>query len=119
MESQKTTGFNSSTAQADSVVNKAALGAHSAVDRAIGAVDEAASKAKPAINRVADYAHSAVDKAAGVAAPAADWLDEHSQDLKATQEKLVAATADYMRANPFKALGIAVVAGVLIGRIVL
>ena len=112
MESQKTTGFNSSTAQADSVVNKAALGAHSAVD-------EAASKAKPAINRVADYAHSAVDKAAGVAAPAADWLDEHGQDLKATQDKLVAATSDYMRANPFKALGIAVVAGVLIGRIVL
>jgi ElaB/YqjD/DUF883 family membrane-anchored ribosome-binding protein len=119
MESQNT-GYNPSGAtSADSVVNKAALGAHSAVDKAIGVADEAARKAKPAIERVAGYAHSAVDKAAGAAAPAADWLDEHGQDLKVTQEKLVAATADYMRAHPWKSLGVAVVAGVLIGRIIL
>ena len=119
MESQNT-GYNTTSgSSADGVLNKATLGAHSAVDRAIGAADEAARKAKPAIDRVAGYAHSAVDKAAGVAAPAADWIDEHGKDLKATQEKLAAATADYMRANPWKSLGIAVVAGVLIGRIIL
>jgi hypothetical protein len=121
MENPNTAGgYNPSTGSStDNTVNKAAAGAHSAVDRAIGAADDMARRAKPAIDKVAGYAHSAVDKAAGAAGPAAEWLDEHGQDLKATQERLISATSDYMRANPWKALGIAVVAGVVIGRIVL
>ena len=114
MENPNTAGgYKPSTGSStDNTVNKAAAGAHSAVDRAVGA-------AAPAIEKVAGYAHSAVDKAAGAAAPAADWLDEHGQELKATQERLINATSDYMRANPWKALGIAVAAGVVLGRIVL
>ena len=114
MENPNTAGgYNPSTGSAtDNKVNKAAAGAHSAVDKAIGA-------AAPAIEKVAGFAHSAVDKAAGAAGPAAEWLDEHGQDLKATQERLISATSDYMRANPWKALGIAVAAGVVLGRIVL
>ena len=100
MESKTAGGFNSSGASAtDNVLNKAALGAHSAVDKAVGAADEAARRAKPAIDKVAGIAHQAVDKAADVAAPAAAWIDEHSQDLKATQEKLVTATVDYIKAH--------------------
>ena len=120
MENKTAGGFNSSTASAaDNAMNKAALGAHSAVDKAASLADEASRKAKPAIDKVAGYAHQAVDRPAGVAAPAAVWLDEHGQDLKATQEKLVNASVDYIKANPWKTVGIAVVAGVLLGRIVL
>lgn len=120
MENKGNAGFNSSTASAaDGVVNKAAMGAHSVVDKALGAADEAARKAKPAMDRVAGMAHQAVDKAAGAVAPAAEWLDEHGQDLKATQERLINAGCDYVKANPWKSVGAAVVVGVLLGRIVL
>lgn len=117
----KTAGFNnvSSGSGADSTLNKASSGAHSAVDRAAEMADDAARRAKPAIDRVVGYAHQAVDRAAGAAAPAAEWLDEHGHDLRASQEKLIAATGDYVKENPWKSVGIAVVAGILLGRIVL
>ena len=105
-------------AAADGMLNKAATGAHAAVDKVASAADDAARKAKPTIDRVAGYAHQAVDKAAGAAGPAADWLNEQGQDLKATQEKLLGATGDYVKAHPWKAVGIAVAAGFLISRIV-
>ena len=64
-------------------------------------------------------AHQAVDKAAGAAAPTADWLTEQGESLNATQKKLVADTCSYVSANPLKAVGIAVVAGFLLSRIIL
>jgi len=63
MENKTAGGFNSSAASAaDNVMNKAALGAHSAVDKAASLADEASRKAKPAIEKVAGYAHQAVDR---------------------------------------------------------
>lgn len=118
----KTAGFNnmsSSGTTADTTLNKAQQSAHSAVDRAANLADEAARRTKPAIDRVVGYAHEVVDKAAGAAAPAADWLDAHGQDWRETQERLMATTSEYVKANPWKSIGIAVVAGVLIGRMVL
>ena len=103
----------------DGTVNKASSSAHAAVDSFAGAADEAVRKAKPAIDKVTAMAHQAVDKAAGAAVPAADWLAEKSESLDATQKKLVADTCSYVAANPLKAIGIAVVAGILLGRIIL
>src|SRR3954470_3244674 len=120
MENKTTSGMNDiSGSSTDTTLNKASSGAHSAVDRAAGLADEAARRAKPAIDRVAGYAHQAVDKAMGAAGPAADWIDEHGQDLRATEERVVEATSEYVRANPWKSVGIAVVAGVILSRIVL
>lgn len=118
------TGFNNPAAgMADNTVNKAQSGAHQVVDRAVdrasSLADEAARRAKPAIDRVAGLAHQVVDRAAGAAAPAADWLDEHGQDWRETQEKLMASTSEYVRANPWKSLGVAVAAGIVIGRMIL
>jgi len=70
-----------------------------------------------AIDRVATMAHQAVDKAAVAAAPTADWLNERGDSLKATQKKLVADATDYVAANPFKSIGVAVVAGFLLSRV--
>lgn len=77
----------------------------------------AIDSANHAIDRVATMAHQAVDKAAVAAAPTADWLSEQGDSLKATQKKLVAEATDYVSANPFKSIGVAVVAGFLLSRI--
>ena len=99
-------------------MNKASLSAHAVVNSIAGAADEAASKAKPAIDQVAAMAHQAVDKAAGAAAPTADWLNEQGENINARQKQLVAQTRDYVSTNPLKAVGIAVVAGFLLSRLI-
>jgi len=103
----------------EGTLNKASSSAHAAVNSIAGAADEAARKARPAIYRVAAMAHQAVDTAAGAAAPTADWLTEQGESLNATQKKLVADTRSYVSANPLKAVGIALVAGFLLSRIIL
>jgi ElaB/YqjD/DUF883 family membrane-anchored ribosome-binding protein len=103
----------------EGILNKASSSAHAAVNSIAGAADEAARKAKPAIDQVSAMAHQAVDKAAGAVAPTADWLAEQGESVNATQKKLVADTCSYVSANPLKALGIAVVAGFLLSRIIL
>ncbi len=122
MENTVTGNFPSASGNsnnADGALHKASEGAHAAVNSIAGAVDEAASNAKPAIDRVTAMAHQAVDKAAGAAAPTAEWLAEQSESIKATQKKLLADTCSYVSANPLKSVGIAVLAGFLLSRVVL
>ena len=99
-------------------LTKASSSAHAAVNALAGAADEAARKAKPAIDRVVAMAHRAVDTAAGAAAPTADWLAEQGESLKATQKKVVADACSYISAHPLKSVGIAVIAGFLLSRII-
>ena len=73
------------------------------------------SAAGGALDRAATVAHSAVDRAVGAAAPAAQWLDKQTR----AQQERYDATAEYVRENPVKALAIAFVAGVLVGKIIL
>lgn len=103
---------------ADGALDKAQTAAHAAVNSIADSAEEATRKAKPAIDKVASIAHQAVDKAADTAAPAADWLGEKGASLDAMQKKLAADTCSYVSANPFKALGMAVVAGFVLGRII-
>ena len=110
-----TSGMSNNT---EGALNRASSSAHAAVNSIAGAADEAARKAKPAIDRVAAMAHQAVDTAAGAAAPTADWLTEQGDKLNATQKKLAADTCGYISANPLKSVGIAVVAGFLLSRII-
>ena len=110
-----TSGLSTNT---EGTLNKASSSAHAAVDSIAGTAEEAARKAKPAIDRVAAMAHQAVDTAAGAAAPTADWLAEQGQSLNATQKKLLADTCSYVSANPLKSVGIAVVVGFLLSRLI-
>jgi ElaB/YqjD/DUF883 family membrane-anchored ribosome-binding protein len=68
-----------------------------------------------ALDRAAGVAHSAVDRAIGTAAPAAQWLEQKAR----AQQQRYDATADYVKESPLKALGIAFLAGLLIGKILL
>jgi ElaB/YqjD/DUF883 family membrane-anchored ribosome-binding protein len=74
-----------------------------------------ATTATGALDRAAAAAHSAVDKAAGAAGPAAEWLDQRTR----SQRQRYDATTEYIRQNPVKAVAIAFVAGLLIGKILL
>jgi ElaB/YqjD/DUF883 family membrane-anchored ribosome-binding protein len=109
---------NPGTPNTDSNLNKASSSAHAAVDSIAGAADAAARKAKPTIDRAAAVAHQAVDKAAGAAGPAVDWLAEQGESLTAAQRKLVEDTCKYVSANPLKSVGIALVAGFVLSRII-
>jgi len=91
-------------------LQKASANAHATVD-------EAARKAKPAIDQVAGAVHRVVDKAADAAAPAADWLTQQGENLNAAQKKMVSDTCSYVSAHPLKAVGLALLAGILISRI--
>ncbi len=108
----------SSSHDAAGALDKANSAAHAVVSSIADAADEAARKTVPAIDKAASMAHQAVDKAADAAAPAADWLVERSESLNATQKKLAADTCSYVSANPLKSLGMALVAGFVLSRIV-
>ncbi len=97
----------------DGAVNRAAAGAHNAVDRA---ASNAAGTVKPAIDRAAHIAHQAVDKAAAVAAPTADWVRHQGDSLLATQQKITADAAHYVSAHPWRSLGFALAAGFALSR---
>ena len=102
----------------DGVLSKTTAGAHAAVNSVAEAADGAARKAKPAIDQVAAMAHQVVEKAAASAAPAADWIGEQGESLNATQKKLVSDTSAYIAANPLMSVGVAVLAGFLISRMI-
>ena len=74
-----------------------------------------ASPTAGALGRAATAAHSAVDRAIGAAAPAAEWIDQRTR----SQQQRYEATTDYIKQNPIKAVAIAFVAGVVIGKIIL
>jgi ElaB/YqjD/DUF883 family membrane-anchored ribosome-binding protein len=94
-----------------SALDKATSSVHSAID-------EAARKVQPTIDRVTSMAHQATDKVSSAGGQTADWVNEQSEQLILTQKKVVDDTYKYISANPLKAIGIALVAGVLISRIV-
>lgn len=69
------------------------------------------------VRRMASGAHGAIDQAAGVAAQAAEAVDEKGEELRALQVDWLDKSRVYIRDNPVKALGIAVVGGFLLSRL--
>ncbi|MES2552437.1 MAG: hypothetical protein V4588_02115 [Pseudomonadota bacterium] len=101
----------------DGMISKASSSAHDTVNSIAGAAEEAARKAKPAIEHVTAMAHKAVDGVANTAAPAADWLAAQGTSLNLAQKKAVDETSAYIAANPFKSIGIALVTGYLLSKV--
>ena len=98
-----------------STVERKASQAHDAVDAAAA---KASERAAPAIDRVARAAHDTVDKVAQTAGPAADWLNQSAEQLKAQQQQLVDGCRSAIRERPLVTIGIALFAGYLVGRLV-
>ena len=69
------------------------------------------------LNETTARAHGAVDQVAAAAAPAAQWLEEQSETLSASGEKLLDSTCKYVAAHPLQSLGMALATGYLVGRL--
>ena len=65
--------------------------------------------------RLRNVAHSAIDRAIDAAAPAAQWIDEKTR----RQQELANTAGEFVTDNPAKAILIAFVVGMIVGRIVL
>jgi len=73
--------------------------------------------AESTVTRLASGVHEAVDKASGMAAQVADNIEAKGVQLKDIQEQWLENSRRYIGEHPVKSLGIAVVAGFLLSRI--
>jgi len=69
------------------------------------------------VDHMASGAHGAVDKMADVVTQAAEALDVKSEQLKDFQAQWLENSRVYIRDNPMKSLGIAVVGGFFLSRL--
>jgi ElaB/YqjD/DUF883 family membrane-anchored ribosome-binding protein len=88
-----------------------------ASDRAHGAVDRVAQTAHQAVDRIASKAAPAMDRVRNTAADAADSMHAQMDDLSMMQEQWTESMRDQVRAHPLAVVGLAVLAGMLLGRL--
>jgi ElaB/YqjD/DUF883 family membrane-anchored ribosome-binding protein len=72
---------------------------------------------KQQIDRLADSAHGAIDRATQTASQVAERFGEKGEELLDMKDDYVEAARDYVKDNPLMALGIALAAGYLFGKI--
>ena len=72
---------------------------------------------KTVAKRLPRSAHAPLYEAVHAAAEAADTLEQEASGLMRRKERLLKATTDYIDASPLKAVGIAFLAGWVVGRI--
>jgi ElaB/YqjD/DUF883 family membrane-anchored ribosome-binding protein len=85
--------------------------------QAASAVDKAVSVLHDVIDDAANKAHSASNQAASAGNQAADWVSRCGQELTAKPMKLIDDASGYVSANPLKSLGVAIVAALVVGRL--
>lgn len=86
-------------------------GAHQVIDRVTDAV-------VPAVSRAASGAHRLVDRISGTSNRVTQQLEKTASQLKDREQRLVAASSNYVRENPLKSAGIAMAAGFLISLLI-
>ena len=77
----------------------------------------AAAKAASAIDSARSTAHGAVDNVADRASAAVDWTAARISSATDAPNRYVDAGADYIRARPYVAVGIALAVGYVVGRL--
>ncbi len=88
-----------------------------AADRAHSTVDRVAQGAHDTVDRLASKAAPLLDRARTTAADAQDTLYAKYDDFMAMEEEWAESARDQIRAHPLAVVGIALVAGLLIGRL--
>ncbi len=99
--SSQGTGFPT----ADEMKRQAEHGADRMVDKAHDAVDRLSQKVQPAVDALSEKASQAVDA-----------VSQRADQLRGSGEAALETTRSYVRENPIAAIGIAAVAGLLLGR---
>jgi len=69
------------------------------------------------IDKTSESAHSAVDRATQAAAQVAERLGEKGEEWLAMKDDYVGQAREYVKKNPIMALGIALAAGYLFGKL--
>jgi ElaB/YqjD/DUF883 family membrane-anchored ribosome-binding protein len=69
------------------------------------------------IDRLAESAHGAIDRATQTAAEVAERFGAKGEELWGMKDEYIDTTREYVKENPFVALGIALAAGYLFGKI--
>jgi ElaB/YqjD/DUF883 family membrane-anchored ribosome-binding protein len=72
---------------------------------------------KQQIDRLGESAHAAVDRATQAAAQVAERFGEKGEEWLAMKDDYMEQARDYVKENPLMALGIALAAGYLFGKI--
>jgi ElaB/YqjD/DUF883 family membrane-anchored ribosome-binding protein len=69
------------------------------------------------LDKLSESAHSAVDRATQTAAQVAERMGEKGEELLAMKDDYVEQAREYVKENPIMAVGIALAAGYLFGKI--
>lgn len=91
--------------KAEQTADRMADKAHGITDRAHETVERLTDKVQPTMDALSEKASHAVDRVA-----------QHADQLKGSGEAALETTRNYVRENPIAAIGIAAVAGLLLGR---
>lgn len=97
---------------------KLAITTEQAASSAHHAIDQLTNVARPAVWRTAAGAHQMVDRISGATERGAQRLERTATRLLDAEQHLVAASRGYVRENPLKTAGIALVAGFLISQLI-
>ena len=87
-------------------------------DRMHSSVDRISRTAHQAVDRVAERAGPAVDQMRNAAERATDVVGAKLDDLSAMQEEWMESMRDQVRTHPLAVVGFAVLAGLLLGRMI-
>jgi ElaB/YqjD/DUF883 family membrane-anchored ribosome-binding protein len=72
---------------------------------------------KQQIDRLSETAHGAIDRATQTASQMAERFGERGEELFAMKDEYLETAREYVKENPFMAVGIALAAGYLFGKI--
>jgi len=90
---------------ADEMKHQAVDGAERVADKAHDAIDRLSQKVQPTMDALSEKASQAVDA-----------VSHRADQLRGSGEAALETTRNYVRENPIAAIGIAAVAGLLLGR---
>ena len=89
----------------DEMKHRAEQGADRIADKAYETVDRLSQKVQPTMDALSERASQAVDA-----------VSQKADQLRGSSEAALETTRNYVRENPIAAIGIAAVAGLLLGR---
>ena len=81
------------------------------------AATQSTGNQKQGIDKLSESAHSAIDRASQTAAQVAERFGEQGEALLAMKDDYLEQAREYVKENPIMAVGIALAAGYLFGKI--
>lgn len=97
-------------------VGEVASSAHGAVDKVSAAAGSAVQSVNTAIDRATQSGHQAVNKVEESVKPAERWVTEKTDALLAAPKNAVSDARQYIVTHPWQSVGVAVLAGMFLGR---